>query len=40
MKRIDKNKVYAFIGKTVVYSTMYLSAVAFSVWAFTQNTIY
>lgn len=40
MKRIDKNKVYAFIGRVVVYSAMYLSAVALSVWAFTQNTIY
>lgn len=40
MKRIDKNKVYAFIGQAVVYSSLYISAVAFTVWAFCQNTIY
>ena len=38
--RIDKNKVYAFIGKVVVYGTGYVGAVVFSVWAFMQNTIY
>lgn len=40
MRRIDKNKVYAFIGKAVVYGTMYIGSIAFIVWAFTQNTIY
>ncbi len=40
MKRIDKNKVYAFIGRAVVYGTVYIGAVAFSVWSFLQNTIY
>ena len=40
MKKIDKNKVYAFIGKAVVYGTMYIGSIAFGVWAFTQNTIY
>ena len=40
MKKIDKNKVYAFIGRTVVYGTAYVGAVAFCVWSFTQNTIY
>jgi hypothetical protein len=38
--KIDKNKVYTFIGKAVVYSTCYIGAVAFSIWAFMQNTIY
>ena len=38
--KIDKNKVYAFIGRAVVYSTLYLSAVAGTIWAFCQNTIY
>lgn len=38
--RLDKNKVYAFIGKAVVYSSFYLGVVAFSVWSFLQNTIY
>ena len=40
MRRIDKNKVYAFIGRAVVYSTLYVGAIAFSVWSFLQNTIY
>ena len=40
MKRIDKNKVYAFIGRVVVYSSMYIAGVAFGMWSFLQNTIY
>ena len=39
-RKIDKNKVYAFIGRAVVYSTVYVAAVAGSVCAFSQNTIY
>lgn len=38
--KIDKNKVYAFIGRAVVYSTIYVGTVAFSMWSFLQNTIY
>ncbi len=40
MKKINKNKVYMRIGQAVVYSILYLSTVAFSMWAFCQNTIY
>lgn len=40
MKKIDKNKVYAFIGKAIVYSTLYIGSIALGVWAFLQNTIY
>ena len=40
MRRIDINKVYAFIGRAVVYSTLYISGIAFGIWAFMQNTIY
>lgn len=40
MKKIDKNKVYAFIGRAVVYVSLYVGAVAFTVFAFLQNTIY
>lgn len=40
MKKIDKNKVYSFIGRAVVYSSLYIAAVAGTVWAFLQNTIY
>lgn len=38
--RIDPNKVYGFIGQAVVYSSLYVGAVAFMVWGFCQNTIY
>ena len=38
--RLDKNKVYQFIGQAVVYSSLYIAAVGFTVWAFCQNTIY
>lgn len=39
-RKLDKNKVYAFIGRAVVYSSLYFTAVAGAVWAFCQNTIY
>ena len=39
-RKIDKNKVYQFIGQAVVYSTLYLSAVAFTVWGFLQGMTY
>ena len=40
MRRIDKNKIYAFIGRVVVYGTLYVGSIAFGLWAFSQNTIY
>lgn len=39
-RKIDKNKVYAFIGKAVVYTSLYLGSVVFFAWAFLQNTVY
>lgn len=39
-RKIDKNKVYQFIGQAVVYSTLYISAVAFTVWGFLQGLTY
>ena len=39
-RKIDPNKVYNFIGRAVVYSTLYFTAVAGTIWAFCQNTIY
>ena len=38
--RIDKNKVYAKIGQAVVYSSLYIATVAFSVWGFLQGMTY
>lgn len=40
MKRINKNKIYNLIGRAVVYSSLYIATVGFTVWAFCQNTIY
>ena len=38
MKKIDKNKVYAFIGRAVVYGTLYIGTVLGTVWAFLECT--
>lgn len=38
--RIDKNKVYAKIGQAVVYSSLYIAAVGFTVWGFLQGMTY
>ena len=37
---MKKNKIYELIGRAVVYATLYVSAVAFTIFAFLQNTIY
>ena len=37
---MKKNKIYEFIGRAVVYLGLYVGAVAGTVWAFMQNTIY
>ena len=39
-RKIDPNKVYAFLGRAVVYSALYFTAVAGTIWAFCQNTVY
>lgn len=39
-RKLDKNKIYAFIGQATVYSSLYLAAIVGTVWAFCQNTIY
>lgn len=39
-RKLDKNKVYTFIGQAVIYSTIYFVAVVGTVWVFCQNTIY
>ena len=36
----NKSKIYEFIGRAVVYSSLYITVVAFTVFAFLQNTIY
>ena len=39
-RKLDPNKIYKFIGRAVVYSSLYIATVGFTVWAFCQNTIY
>lgn len=39
-RKLDKNKVYALIGRAVVYSSAYAGIILFGFWAFCQNTIY
>mgnify|MGYP006864471069 FL=1 len=38
--KIDKNKVYMRLGQAVVYSSLYIATVAFSVWGFLQGMTY
>lgn len=37
-RKLDKNKIYAFIGRAVVYSGIYVATVLGSVWAFLECT--
>ena len=37
-RKLDKNKIYAFIGRAVVYSSAYVGIILFGFWAFCQNT--
>ena len=38
--KLDKNKVYMSIGHAVVYSSLYIATVAFTVWGFLQGMTY
>ena len=33
-RKLDPNKIYAFIGRAVVYSSLYVGTVVFGIWAF------
>lgn len=39
-RKLDKQKIYAFIGQAVVYTTAWAITVSGIVWGFCQNTIY
>lgn len=39
-RKLDMSKVYAFIGRAVVYSTLYFTAVGMMVFGFMQMTVY
>ena len=40
MKKLNKNKIYQFIGQAVVYSSLYIATVVFTVWGFLQGMTY
>lgn len=39
-RKIDKNKVYAFIGKITVCTSLWVLGTAFTMWAFLQGMTY
>ena len=39
-RKLDPNKIYAFIGRAVVYTAGYVTAVMFFIWACTRTVIY
>ena len=39
-RKLDTNKINNFIGRAVVYSSLYIATVAFSVWGFLQGMTY
>lgn len=39
-RKIDTNKVYAFIGRAVVYGVIYLTVEASLYWGFLQGMTY
>ena len=38
--KLDKNKVYMRLGQAVVYSSLYIGSILFTVWGFLQGTTY
>lgn len=38
--RLDKNKVYQFIGQAVVYSSLYIGSIVFGYLMFLSGTTY
>lgn len=39
-RKLDKNKIYTFVGQAVVYGILYATTVIGCFWAFTQNTVF
>ena len=39
-RKLNPNKIYTFIGRAVVYSSLYITAVIFFIWACTRTVIY
>lgn len=39
-RKLDTNKIYNFIGRAVVYTSMWLAGVTFCYWMFLQGMTY
>lgn len=39
-RKLNTNKIYNFIGRAVVYSSLYIATVAFMIWGFLQGMTY
>lgn len=39
-RKLDTNKIYNLIGRTVVYSSLYIATVSFAAWGFLQGMTY
>ncbi len=39
-RKLDTNKIYNFIGRAVVYSSLYIAGIVFSYWMFLQGMTY
>ena len=40
MRKIDKNKVYAFIGRVTVFTLVHAGMTAMAIYGFMQMTVY
>ena len=39
-RKLDSNKIYNLIGRAVVYSSLYIAGVGFTIWGFLQGMTY
>lgn len=39
-RKLDTNKIYNFVRRAVVYSSLYIATVSFTVWGFLQGMTY
>lgn len=40
IRQTKQNVFFLIIGRLFIYSLLYVSGIAFTIWAFLQNTIY
>lgn len=39
-RKLDPNKIYNLIGRAVVYGSLYIAGVGFTIWGFLQGMTY